>query len=326
MTIRHSTKRIARKILPRKVVDRLRGSLPFDNTYAWLNDAFSRVVKKPACRLRPQYAWGAVQGAALARVLGIPRVSVIEFGVAGGHGLLALEGAASAVETLTGVRIDVFGFDTGAGLPRPVDHRDQPNMWFEGQLPMDHRRLEAALSRASLRLGAVEETVPRFVAGRPAPVAFVAFDLDLYSSTRDALGLFRADHQLLLPRVLSYFDDIFGYSYNDYCGERLAIREFNEGSAARKIAPVRGLRYFLPRSTFHQLWPDGMHFAHLFDHPLYGVLDSRAKPLYMDLEGNFVEAAPQRPERRGSHRRDPTVAQGHTARVERRTWHRRSAR
>ena len=323
MTIRHSTKRIARKILPRQVVDRLRGSVPFDNTYAWLNDAFSRVVKKPACRLRPQYAWGVVQGAALARVLGMARVSVIEFGVAGGHGLLALECAAAGAEALTGVRIDVFGFDTGSGLPRPVDYRDQPNMWFEGQLPMDHRRLAAALSRASLRLGPVDQTVPRFLAGRAAPVAFVSFDLDLYSSTRDALALFRADHRLLLPRVLCYFDDIFGYSYNDYCGERLAIREFNEKSATRKIAPVRGLRYFLPRATFHDLWPDGMHFAHLFDHPLYGVLDSTAKPMYMDLEGNFIEAAPGA-ERRRSQRRVASAGQGDAARVERRTWHRRS--
>jgi hypothetical protein len=324
MTIHHSTKRIARKILPGKVVERLRRAVPFDNTYAWLNDTFSRVVKKPACRLRPQYAWGVVQGAALARVLGIPRVSVIEFGVAGGHGLLALECAAIGVETVTGVRIDVFGFDTGAGLPRPADYRDQPNMWFEGQLPMDHRRLEAALSRASLRLGPVDETVPRFVTGRPAPVAFVSFDLDLYSSTRDALALFRADHRLLLPRVLSYFDDIFGYSYNDYCGERLAIREFNEMGAARKLAPVRGLRYFLPRSTFHDLWPDGMYFAHLFDHPLYGVLDSSAKPMYMDLDGRFIEAAPERAERRRSQRRAASVGERPAARVERRTWHRRS--
>ena len=326
MTLRHRTKRMAGKILPRKVVESLRPAVPFDNTYAWLNHAFSRVVRKPGCQLRPQYAWGVVQGAALARVLGVSRVSVLEFGVAGGHGLLALECAAAAVETLTGVRVDVFGFDSGAGLPRPVDYRDQPNMWFEGQLPMDHGRLLAALSRASLRIGPVDETVPRFVAAHPAPVAFVSFDLDLYSSTRDALVLFQADHRLLLPRVLSYFDDIFGYSYNDFCGERLAIREFNEGGEARKISPVRGLRYFLPRSTFHDLWPDGMHFAHLFDHPLYGVLDSTAKPMYMDLEGNFVEAAPERAERRRSQRRDPNLGGARAARTERRTWHRRSAR
>jgi hypothetical protein len=326
MAISRGTKRIARKILPRRVVDRLRPALPFDNTYPWLNRAFAQVVRRPACRLRPQYAWGVVQGAALARVLGLARVSVVEFGVAGGHGLLALECAAGAVETLTGVGVDVFGFDTGEGLPRPADYRDQPNMWFEGQLPMDHGRLLAALSRASLRIGRVADTVPRFLAGGPAPVAFVSFDLDLYSSTRDALALFEAEHRLLLPRVLSYFDDIFGYSYNDYCGERLAIREFNQRNDARKISPVRGLRYFLPRSTFHDLWPDGMHFAHLFEHPLYGVLDSVTKPMYMDVEGNFVEAAPGPAERRQGERRGRDVDGGRAARLERRTWQRRSAR
>jgi hypothetical protein len=46
---------------------------------------------------RPQYVWGVLNGAFLARALGIPRISVIEFGVAGGNGLVVLESIADQI-------------------------------------------------------------------------------------------------------------------------------------------------------------------------------------------------------------------------------------
>ena len=85
--------------------------------------------------------------------------------------------------------------------------------------------------------------------------------------------MFRADHDRLLPRVITYFDDIDGHTYNEFCGERLAINEFNSFSSARKICPIHGLRYFLPRNQFQELWVDGMYWAHLFEHPLYSHPD-----------------------------------------------------
>src|SRR5262249_29685698 len=72
---------------------------------------------------RPYYHWGTLCGAFLARNLGLTRMSIIEFGVAGGNGLLDLEASAAEVERVSGVTIDVFGFDTGHGLPRPRDER-----------------------------------------------------------------------------------------------------------------------------------------------------------------------------------------------------------
>jgi len=228
-----------------------------------------------------------MQGAALAKVLGLPRVSVIEFGVAGGHGLLALEKFSELIERRTNIGIDVFGFDSGVGLPKPQDFRDQPNMWFEGQFSMDRAKLEPKLRRAKLYLGPAKETIPSFVAKNPAPVAFVSFDLDLYSSTHDALILFQSDYANLLPRVISYFDDICGHTYNDYCGERAAITEFNSSNSTRKICPIYGLRYFIPRFSGSDLWPDGMYFAHFFEHPLYNGLDSLSKVVAMDVTGTW---------------------------------------
>ena len=60
--------------------------IPFDNSYMWIGQTFRRMLADPlGGRYRP-YAWGVLQGAALAKVLGYPRISVIEFGVAGGSG------------------------------------------------------------------------------------------------------------------------------------------------------------------------------------------------------------------------------------------------
>lgn len=160
---------------------------------------------------------------------------------------------------------------------------------------MDRERLASAIRRASFCLGPVKETIPSFIASNPSPIAFVSFDLDLYSSTRDALTLFHADYKHLPPRVISYFDDIFGYTYNDFCGERFAIREFNEYNDKRKICPLYGLRYFIPHSAFSELWPDGIYFAHFFEHPLYGKLDSVYKPVVVDVDGTlFWKSGPPR--------------------------------
>ena len=295
-------KSLAKRILPKRIRDDLRTlrrligyidypQVPFDNTYAWLNWAFSQVNAKasPLGRSRPQYIWGIAQGAALAKVLGETRISVIEFGVAHGAGLIALESAARAISELTNISIDVLGFDTGTGLPRPVDVRDQPNLWYCGQFPMHEQRLSSRLITAKLYLGRVEDTLPRFLSGRPSPIAFASFDMDLYSSTRDALRIFESDHTRLLPRVFSYFDDISGHTYNDFCGERLAIAEFNSNHPNTKLSPIYGLRYFIPRTACAEYpWPEGMYIAHIFDHKRYNLRDSINKPDSIEIDGMEV--------------------------------------
>jgi len=257
-----------------------------------LNYAFLKIMRNGKCADKPMYVWGILQAAALAKVLGFGRISVVEFGVAGGFGLLSAEVTAHSVERLADIEIDIYGFDTGVGLPKPVDIRDQPNMWFEGQLPMDKPKLECALTKAKLVIGPVSETLPSFIGLNPAPIGFVSIDVDLYSSTVDALSVFRADHDRLLPRVITYFDDIDGHTYNEFCGERLAINEFNSSSSARKICPIHGLRYFLPRNQFQELWVDGMYWAHLFEHPLYSRLDSYNKPVRSDITGTDLRVRP----------------------------------
>src|SRR5579862_5305691 len=75
---------------------------------------------------RPHYGHCLLQAASLARTLGHRRISAIEFGVAGGNGLVALERHADYVRKETGVEVMTYGFDTGRGMPPPIDYRDMP--------------------------------------------------------------------------------------------------------------------------------------------------------------------------------------------------------
>jgi hypothetical protein len=95
-----------------------------------------------------------------ANEFGIDHVSMIEFGLAGGNSLLALERLAGVVEAHFPVAIDMYWFETGRGLPRPVDARDLPNLWTEGAFPMDAERQQSRLTRAQLVFGLVEKTKP----------------------------------------------------------------------------------------------------------------------------------------------------------------------
>jgi hypothetical protein len=231
---------------------------------------------------RPHYLWSVLAAAKLARSLGIERISAIECGVAGGNGLLALESVAESAESLLGVGIDVFGFDSGTGMPAPRDLRDAPYAIQGGNFPMDVRALEARLSRARLVLGPVESTVGQWLAEERPPIGFVAFDLDYFSSTVHALGLLDGDPSRLLPRVACYFDDIFGPGWSDFNGERAAITEFNHLHSRRKIGPVYGLKYALPRSEFELSWPEMIYLAHIFDHDRYADYEGKLSARWYD--------------------------------------------
>jgi hypothetical protein len=232
---------------------------------------------------RPHYGHCMLHAALLARKLGHGRVASIEFGVAGGNGLLAMERHAELVRAETGVEVAVYGFDTGTGMPPPKDYRDMPYLWQPGYFRMDVPKLRARLKSARLILGPVEETVGRFAAREdPPPIGFVAFDLDYYSSTAAALRIFDEGHSHLLPRVACYFDDTVGdidWAYNEFTGELLAVGEFNAAHEDRKIAQVRGLRWFPGHIPRH--WHEQIFVAHLFAHPDYGkpISDVRQLPL-----------------------------------------------
>ena len=268
----------ARRLYARVVNDK-RHYPPY--SWGWLNQ-FSEGLfwSNPGALIRPQYAWGTIFAAAQARTLGYGTVAILEFGVAGGRGLLALQDIATDVSAKMGVKCYVYGFDTGAGLPEVTDVRDLPQLYKRGDYRMDFTELKARLQpETQLLLGNVRETLDAFLAVSHARVGFVSLDLDLYTSTRDAMKLFRDAVPLThcLPRVVCYLDDIMGVTFCDLTGERLAISEYNEAHRPRRcVSPVYGLRYRLGWPHNRAQWPDMMFWAHFLDHPQYACYDGLA--------------------------------------------------
>src|SRR5579872_3161131 len=88
------------------------GDPPFRRIVRPLVKRLSRDVRQQALwdvSDRPNYLQGVLAAADQARLEGISEIAVIEFGVAGGNGLVALQWCAERVEEETGVRIVVFG-------------------------------------------------------------------------------------------------------------------------------------------------------------------------------------------------------------------------
>ncbi len=256
-----------------------------DLAWPWLHRVYRRLLADPVVQKRAGYAWGMLQAAFLAKHLDKRRITVIEFGVAGGNGLVAMERIGESLGQYLPVAFEIVGFDSAAGLPKPRDYRDLPNLWSAGAYPMDIEKLRSRLDRASLVIGDVNETVETFIDQIDAPVGFISFDLDLYSSTVPAMQLLKARPTRLLPRIHCYFDDIIGYTYGHHNGERLAIRQFNQTNPLRQVSLIYGLRHYLPPEISQQSWVDHkMHMAHVLDHPQYGQWDGLVRHACMDLK------------------------------------------
>jgi hypothetical protein len=212
---------------------------------------------------RPHYLTGVLKAAEQARREGVTAISAVEFGVAGGAGLLLLQDYAEKIEKETGIGVEVYGFDSGAGLPQFTgDYRDHPDRWIPGDYPMNESALRGRLgARSSLILGDVRDTVAAFSErASHAPIGFAALDLDLYSSTRAALEFLVHPAKRTLRRTILYFDDIDGFEYNKFAGERLAIEEFNRDHAEVKIDTWHGLGN--SRAFPEAAWLHKMYIAH----------------------------------------------------------------
>jgi len=218
---------------------------------------------------RPYYAYGMLHGARLAKRLGFQRTSVVEFGVAGGAGLIAAEALASSVQRETGVALDIYGFDMGSGLPPAKDYRDMPYHWKPGYYRMDEAALQAKLKRAELVLGPIAETIPDFLSLDRfvrSPIGCIFFDLDFYSSTIDAFKIFDRASETRLPRVMCYMDDIVGQleQHSDFTGVLGAIANFNAVHDSLKIS-----RLHLGPMPDPRLRASRLMMMHDFTHPHY---------------------------------------------------------
>jgi hypothetical protein len=211
------------------------------------------------------YASQIYRAAQLAKDLGYGSFSVIEFGVAGGNGLIACEFHIKEIARLFDLEIELYGFDTGEGMPKPTDYRDVPYMWDKGFYLMDLEKLRKRLQFAKLVIGDLRQTASDFMLKADfAPIGVMLVDVDLYSSTVPILNMLNdaTSASRFLPRVNMYFDDIG--SYLEHIGEFLAVEEFNASSQNVKISRLLGKAQTSPISHH-------MFCAHFFKHEKYNV-------------------------------------------------------
>lgn len=218
---------------------------------------------------RSNYAYGMLRAADTAAYFGKSAVTVCEFGVARGWGLMNMAKLADMISTETGVDVRVFGFDTGKGLPPPTSYKDHPELWSAGDFLMDdpedlRKRLG---NRTTLILGDIADTVDAFRESltSTAPIGFVSIDVDIYSGTVSALRALHGSSDKYLPAISFYFDDVASYFNNFASGELCAVAEHNAAFPHRPIDIDRSLPGI--RTDIDHRWNKHMYVCHILDHP-----------------------------------------------------------
>lgn len=200
-----------------------------------------------------------------AQQLGIKGFSVIEFGVAGGNGLVAAEFYAREISRLSGINIEVYGFDNATGLPKikNLPQKEAAYMWQEGMFNvMDVELLQKRLRSAKLVLGDIEESLETFnKIYNPLPIGVIFVDVDRYESICPILRYLENNEERFFPRIEMYFDDIIDAT--DSIGEHLAVQEFNRRNDNIKILPEGS--YVKTKVCFR------------YSHPLYNAPYKEAK-------------------------------------------------
>lgn len=225
---------------------------------------------------RNYYAYGMVRAAKIAKSLGKDRVTVCEFGVAEGRGLLNMIELAKQIEPAVGVKFRIVGFDSGTGLPALQGYKDHPELWVPGDFTMDKAGLLLQIDgKAEIFFGDIGETVDKFLptVDSSCPIGFCSIDVDFYSSSKSVLRCLTGKPELYAPAVSLYFDDVAIFTCNKWCGELASIEEFNTENALRKIDIDRSLPGSRPVQTVY--WYQRMYVGHILDHPLRQAQQTR---------------------------------------------------
>ena len=93
-------------------------------------------------QFRPHYETILLESCIEAKKLGYTEVSALELGVAGGNGIISLEKYKTKIQKLYNIKINIYGFDTGEGLPVINDKLNLPFLWKSGDYKVDKKKLE----------------------------------------------------------------------------------------------------------------------------------------------------------------------------------------
>ncbi|MBT8148124.1 MAG: hypothetical protein KJN90_14795 [Gammaproteobacteria bacterium] len=216
---------------------------------------------------RQPYAFGIKEAFVIARAENATKIYFVEFGVAAGAGLFSLAHIASRLSPRYKIDYQIVGFDTGKGMPEAVDYRDHPEKYREGDFPPVNLTPDRLPEKTTVYYGDIADEVKKFAADineQGGQLGFVAIDVDYYSSTVKCLKLFELPAGSLLSRVPVYLDDVNHIDHNPFCGELLAVNEFNQRQdISRKVCQMNQLRNW--RIFKNALWLDQMYFLHVFD-------------------------------------------------------------
>jgi len=171
-----------------------------------LRVAFLKLLSLKYKTFRPHYETILLESSLEAKKLGYNEVSVLELGVAGGNGILSLEKYSKIIEKKLNIKINIFGFDTGDGLPDSKRIEDVPFIWKKGQFKIDKEKLKKKIN-SKIYFGDIKETIEDFIKSNPKNITAIFFDLDLYSSTKSFLNKIDIWGKFTTPRVYCYFDD-----------------------------------------------------------------------------------------------------------------------
>ena len=205
-----------------------------------LRVAFLKYISLKFTTFRPHYETILYETVKTAKKLGEREISIIELGVAGGNGIKSLYNYKKKIEKISNIKISIIGFDTGSGLPEVKKKEDLPFFWKSGDYTNENvNDLEKNYKDVKIYSGDISETIDVFVSETKSKIGCIFFDLDLYSSTKSFLDKIHilSEKNLLLPRTLCYFDDLFiaDYGLDDTNGEPLAIVNFNKKSEDLKL-------------------------------------------------------------------------------------------
>ncbi len=151
------------------------------------------------------------------------------------------------------------------GCPPPIDYRDHPEKYRTGDFPPLTLTEDKLPIKTKIFYGEISDTLKLFreEMRESSKIGFVSIDVDYYSSSVDCLKVFELTEKYFLPCTPVYLDDVNNIDHNDYCGELLAINEFNSSNEKRKIAKMTQLRNW--RIFKNALWLDQMYFMHALD-------------------------------------------------------------
>ena len=231
-----------------------------------LRVAFLKYLSLKYKTFRPHYETILLESCIEAQKLGYDEISILELGVAGGNGIISLEKYKNKIQKLININVNIYGFDSGVGIPITNDKRDIIFLTKPGTYKIDKQLLEKKI-QSKIFYGDIKNTIDLFIKTNPKNIIAIFFDLDLYTSTRDFLKQINKLEDYLCPRVYCYFDDIFNTTHviNQFNGENLAINEFNKISQNLKI----GKSYDNIMDFKFPLAKNNLFMMQNFNHPDY---------------------------------------------------------